>query len=146
MKRIKLKLLFNRYCHQASSLANDVGLLRTILPIVFTANVQPVIFNPQTVGGGISVLIYGWGRTTATGGYSNTLLRQSFGTITNDVCRERFPYVVRGSIYDQNICTSLPTAATCPGSFLFSHFIQPNKFFYYVLKEMLADQFSCKKL
>lgn len=97
------------------SLLNDIGLLRTSSDIQFTATVQPVIFNPQTIGGSVATLIYGWGRTAAGSGLSNNLLRQTFTTVTTAVCRDRFPYVSWDYITDDHLCTSATNAATCPG-------------------------------
>ena len=92
---------------------NDIALLRTANQIVFTASVSPIVLGTSV---GASATIYGWGRTTAGGNLSATLLRHSFTIVAHATCHARFPFVARKFITsDGHICTSNANAATCPG-------------------------------
>lgn len=48
--------------YDANMAANDIGLIRVLIPIQFNDRVQPVPLSPQLVPENVALLVSGWGR------------------------------------------------------------------------------------
>ncbi|CAG9583008.1 unnamed protein product [Danaus chrysippus] len=57
------------------SIKNDIGYLKTSVPVVFGDNVKPVALSFDFVGGDVPTIVNGWGRTVV-GGPASPVLRE----------------------------------------------------------------------
>ncbi|XP_028163300.1 chymotrypsin-1-like [Ostrinia furnacalis] len=65
---------------------NDIGVLITSSPVVFTNLVQPITVSYDYAGAGIQSRAAGWGRIRAGGPISAQLLELTVTTISGDQC------------------------------------------------------------
>lgn len=122
--------------------------MKTVSDIAFSSNIAAAILNNALYVNRINVLIYGWGRTAANTNLSSALVQQASGTMTNEECHAKFPFVARRFILDRHICTYHSAVASCPGSLIISVYIR-RKYFHnpinranFTFKVTPEDQFT----
>ncbi|XP_039757158.1 chymotrypsin-1-like [Pararge aegeria] len=65
---------------------NDIGILITASNIAFSITIQPLVISYDFMGGGVATRVTGWGRTSAGGSLSATLLELRPSTIDGQRC------------------------------------------------------------
>ncbi|KAJ8719976.1 hypothetical protein PYW07_012019 [Mythimna separata] len=106
-----------------STLKNDIGLLITNTNVVLNNQVSTVPITYAFIGGGVPARVAGWGRTSAGGPLSATLLELRMNTITGNDCVQRVQRAAielnfRAPPVDPNleVCTfHAPGFGTCNG-------------------------------
>lgn len=96
--------IVNHPSYSVSTIANDVSVIQTTVPITFTALVQPAVLGSSFVGGGVQAIGKGWG-VTEHGGRADNLLFIHTQTITNADCRVRFGGATGNMVFDHKVCT-----------------------------------------
>jgi len=97
--------IINHPEYASSSLRNDVSLVQTATPIVFTANVQAIPLASAHTGGGANSIASGWGQTTHPGSAPTILQHITVNTLTNADCQSRLGLLNAARIFDSTICT-----------------------------------------
>lgn len=102
--------------YDSYNLLNDVGLVRTAQPIIYTQYVSAVALgavNYEVVNG----VVAGWGKTSASGSGSETLRQLSTRTITNTDCKRRYANKpqLAANIRQGTLCTLSSGRGVCDG-------------------------------
>ncbi|XP_055627345.1 chymotrypsin-2-like [Toxorhynchites rutilus septentrionalis] len=94
----------------------DVALVQTSSMMIFIPVVQPIALADEIVEAAVGAIIVGWGRLSATGGFSNTLQWKNAEIISLGECRGRFSDYFASLVSTENICTtSAPGGGVCYG-------------------------------
>lgn len=91
--------------YNANTLANDISIVQTENSIIFTDIVRPINLGSAHVGGDVTVVASGWGRTATIGLAPNNLQFLNVQTLTNEECRNRHSAGNAVSVFDNTICT-----------------------------------------
>lgn len=87
-------------------LTNDISVLRTTAPIVWTARIRPIgIGTSARVGGGVPARASGWGQTSHPGNAATELQVLNVLTLTNEDCRARHNIINARRVHDNVICS-----------------------------------------
>lgn len=84
--------------------ANDIGLLRTKVPIEFNANVQPVPLSAKEVPVGSNLVVTGWGQLSKIRKKPDKLQILFVQSISNEECQRKS----RTVIHKSHLCTLSP--------------------------------------
>lgn len=97
-----LDSILNHAGYNASSLENDISILRTSDIIIFDAKVSSLPIAAGDLGGGHSVVLSGWGSLSNGGVNPNVLQYVNLTTINNTLCQSMNDHYI---VFDSNICT-----------------------------------------
>lgn len=99
--RIKDFIMHENYEDKVHSY--DIGLLRTTVPIVFNARVQPVPLSAEGVPNGANLVVTGWGQlsTSKFSKKPDKLQILFVKSISNEECQQRS----REFIHETHLCT-----------------------------------------
>lgn len=88
------------------ALTNDISVLRTSTPIIFTDRVRPIgIGTAARIGAGVRARASGWGLTSHPGQPAAVLQVLEVLTLTNEDCRARHNVINALRVHDNVICT-----------------------------------------
>lgn len=102
-------LIRNHPNYNILTLANDISLVRTAVPMDFNDNVKAIPLSRTNIGGEVTAVATGWGQTSNPGSAPDNLQFLNLQTITNAQCRNRYSLLNSVRVYDHNICTTSPT-------------------------------------
>ena len=91
--------------YNANTLSNDTAVIQTITNMTFTAAVQPISLGAANLGGGINVVLTGFGFTGVNATLAATLQFVTLSTITTPDCRGRLSLADASRVFDNNVCT-----------------------------------------
>lgn len=86
----------------SSALGYDIGMIKTASGIAFNANVAAINLPTSATGGGVTVIVSGWGQTSHPGSASNQLLALNATTLNNADCQN-------GRVPTDVVCTAPST-------------------------------------
>jgi secreted trypsin-like serine protease len=88
------------------SFSNDVAILIFATQIVIGGNIQPAVLPADNSNNyaGLTCVISGWGRTSASNILPDTLQKASIGVITTAECQTLVDNVLGARIWDNHIC------------------------------------------
>ncbi|XP_059622768.1 chymotrypsin-1-like [Phlebotomus argentipes] len=112
----RVDYVFRHPSFDAHTLTDDIALLETEAPIVFSDLVQPAVLGQRIIPEGLEALLTGWGQQVYPGSVSSTLQALSMVTMSNEECRKKHsvdPY--SPPIRDTNICAIRENAGACMG-------------------------------
>ncbi|XP_059607957.1 chymotrypsin-1-like [Phlebotomus argentipes] len=94
-------------------IANDVAVLQTKNPVVFSNLIQPIELGSVFVASKVSAVATGWGLTTNEGVEADQLQYLHMTTISNQECSQKLPEMGH-LVFDHKICArGAPGSATC---------------------------------
>ncbi|EAT41805.1 AAEL006598-PA [Aedes aegypti] len=82
------KFIRHKYYNQPQ-FHNDVALIRLKSKLQFSAKVKPIVYWEKEVGANQSVVLTGWGRTSAGGPVPTKLQTLDLKTISNEECKQK---------------------------------------------------------
>jgi trypsin len=89
---------------------NDVSLVQVQSNIVFSSTVQPIALSSNFIGGGVNVIISGYGLANdADTVFNDALQYLRTTTLTNADSQSRMPEFMEGEITERTFCTFLGT-------------------------------------
>ncbi|XP_059609031.1 trypsin alpha-3-like [Phlebotomus argentipes] len=95
------------------TIANDVAVLQTANPVVFSNLIQPIELGSVFVAGGVSGVATGWGLTSHQGVAAEQLQYLHTATISNQECSQRLPGMGH-LVFDHKICAGgIQGSGTC---------------------------------
>ncbi|CRK98074.1 CLUMA_CG011443, isoform A [Clunio marinus] len=113
--------IINHEAYIPSLLLNDVSVIQTSVPIIFTDQVAAIALAAQVIGGGVLSQTSGWGAVGSVGDdfeFTDDLKYVTLQTITNADCRARLIASDRPGdlIFDSTLCTFTQFGqGTCAG-------------------------------
>lgn len=104
--------IVNHAGYNTATFENDISLVR-VSSTIGGPNIATIPISSGAVGGGISVVLSGWGRTTVNGAFSNDLQYLNLFTLSDSECSSRLSQM---QIFASNLCTFTRTGqGACTG-------------------------------
>ncbi|RVE48200.1 hypothetical protein evm_007154 [Chilo suppressalis] len=99
--------------YESTSRKNDLGVLYTRTPIVFSETICAIALDFEHVGAEIQTRAAGWGRTRTAGPVSNLLMELDVITMSGPRCVEEMARTVTSLVVEPNIelCTRHPNGS-----------------------------------
>lgn len=101
-------LIRNHPSYSATTIANDVSVIRVQTPFVWSARVASIALSAVTTGGNVQAVLTGWGQMTEPGAMAQHLQWIQLRTLTNVECRGHFSGTTASRVFDHKICTIGP--------------------------------------
>lgn len=97
--------------------SDDIGLIKTALPIEFSEAVKPIAVHQSVVEGGVVAVVSGWGSTSKTNphGMTEHLQFTHVNTLAVQECVDAFPWSVGQYISNSSLCTFNAGKGMCRG-------------------------------
>lgn len=102
---IEEKFVHHLYNNDTSE--NDIALLKIWTIVEMTPFIAPAQLGKEIVGGGVEVVVSGWGRMSQNGPSADNLQYLNVKTLTNPECIEKMTFHTN-DIFDTSICTIAP--------------------------------------
>lgn len=100
--------IVNHFDFDPSDMEDDMSMVETGSPVVFSATVQPAALASGFLGSGVTLTLVGFGQTSNPGTLAATLQWMTATTMTNLNCRAQFNAINANRVQGDHICTSSP--------------------------------------